>query len=104
MSLVTTASLHVGQSCLLRQSTSAVLPLPTGPAIPTLNALANVFSVIYCSFLPKTKNTAGPEVRLWLARRRAVRHQPVLHTFLGQPRCWGNNHEAAYSLWQPRDT
>lgn len=59
----------LGQSRLLRQSTSAVLPLPTGPAIPTLNALANVFSVIHCSFLPKTKNTAGPEVRLWLARR-----------------------------------
>lgn len=59
----------LGQSRLLRQSISAVLPLPTGPAIPTLNALANVFSVIHCSFLPKTKNTAGPEVRLWLACR-----------------------------------
>src|SRR5579864_8177002 len=38
MSLVTTATLMRGESSRLRQSTSAVLPLPTGPATPTRNA------------------------------------------------------------------
>src|SRR5580704_10677377 len=35
MSLVTTARFLAGQRRLLRQSTRAVLPLPTGPAMPT---------------------------------------------------------------------
>src|SRR6476660_10341233 len=38
MSLVTTPTLTRGESSRLRQSTSAVLPLPTGPATPTRNA------------------------------------------------------------------
>src|SRR5258708_36176539 len=38
MSLVTTPTLMRGESSRLRQSTSAVLPLPTGPATPTRNA------------------------------------------------------------------
>src|SRR5690349_2177865 len=44
MSLVTTARLICGQNKRLSTSTSAVLPLPTGPATPTRNALFNVFS------------------------------------------------------------
>src|SRR5216683_7715386 len=39
MSLVTTARFNFGKSLLLSRSTSAVLPDPTGPAIPTRNAL-----------------------------------------------------------------
>src|SRR5579864_5945187 len=38
MSLVTTPTLRRGESSRLRQSTRAVLPLPTGPATPTRNA------------------------------------------------------------------
>src|SRR5579871_1642973 len=38
MSLVTTATLCCGESARLKQSTNAVLPLPTGPATPTRNA------------------------------------------------------------------
>src|SRR5689334_20513959 len=38
MSFVTTATLTRGESLRLKQSTSAVLPLPTGPATPTRNA------------------------------------------------------------------
>src|SRR5579864_193737 len=44
MSLVTTARFTPGQRLLLRQSTSAVFPLPTGPATPTRNALIFVVS------------------------------------------------------------
>src|SRR5690348_18421574 len=38
MSFVTTPTLRRGESSRLRQSTSAVLPLPTGAAMPTRNA------------------------------------------------------------------
>src|SRR5262245_52260474 len=39
MSLVTTPRFTPGQNLWLSRSTSAVLPLPTGPAMPTRNAL-----------------------------------------------------------------
>src|SRR5579863_5787046 len=39
ISLVTTPRFKPGQSRLLKRSTRAVFPQPTGPAIPTRNAL-----------------------------------------------------------------
>src|SRR5262245_15085101 len=41
MSLVTTPRFTLGHRCLLNWSTSAVFPLPTGPAIPTRYALTS---------------------------------------------------------------
>src|SRR6266849_9263352 len=44
MSLVTTARLTLGHRRLLSESTSAVFPLPTGPATPTRKARFAVIS------------------------------------------------------------
>src|ERR1035438_1860232 len=51
MSFVTTAKLTAGHSRLLSWSSSAVFPLPTGPAIPTRYAL------MMCRFSSEQKVT-----------------------------------------------
>src|SRR5580704_10192622 len=64
MSLVTTARLYFGQSRRLNRSTSAVFPEPTGPALPTRNALIDVdpFSRIPSS--PQDSATHPPVSRV----------------------------------------
>src|SRR5271155_2697523 len=51
MSLVTTARLYFGQSLWLRRSTKAVLPEPTGPAMPIRNAREGTELVIFLPWL-----------------------------------------------------
>src|SRR5271165_7333689 len=62
MSFVTTARLSFGNSFLLSRSTSAVFPDPTGPAIPTRNALTRIpFPIVHTPvYLSPTTNPALP--------------------------------------------
>src|SRR5215472_17759859 len=76
MSLVTTARLYFGHSPRLRRSTSAVFPDPTGPAMPTRNARANLLTLIFAPPSPVPANRFYRRVSHVLRRRRNAAGQP----------------------------